>query len=90
MSERDEVLKEDVRKMIKATNQIKHILHLITTLQRLELDNHYKNEIDEQFNFLYSSDYIDKDLYLVSLRFYLLCKHDYYVYHVTNIKITNF
>ena len=79
MTGRAEVLKEEVRKMLKAANQIKNILDLIITLQRLGLDNHYENEINELLSFVYNSDYDDKDLYLVSLRFYLLRKHGYYV-----------
>jgi beta-farnesene synthase len=80
MTERAEVLKEEVRKMLKTPSQIKNILDLIITLQRLGLDSHYENEINELLSFVYyNSDYDDKDLYLVSLRFYLLRKHGYYV-----------
>jgi len=80
MTERAEVLKEEVRKMLKTPSQIKNILDLIITLQRLGLDSHYENEINELLSFVYyNSDYDDNDLYLVSLRFYLLRKHGYYV-----------
>lgn len=65
--------------MLKAANQVKCILDLIITLERLGLDNHYEDEISELLSFVHSSDYDDKDLYLVSLRFYLLRKHGYYV-----------
>ena len=37
----------------------------------------YENEIDEQLLFVYDSEYDDKDLNLVSLRFYLLRKNGY-------------
>ena len=77
MTERAEVLKEEVRKMVKAANEIPSILELIITLQRLGLDNYYENEIDEQLLFVYDSEYDDKDLNLVSLRFYLLRKNGY-------------
>ena len=48
MTERAEVLKEEVRKMVMAANEIPSILELIITLQRLGLDNYYDNEIDEE------------------------------------------
>jgi len=79
MADRAEVLKEEVRKIVKSAKEIQNILDLILTLQRLGLDNHYENEIDELFSFVHDSDYDDKDLNLVSLRFYLLRKHGYYV-----------
>ncbi|AQK41285.1 terpene synthase10 [Zea mays] len=81
MTERAELLKEEVRKTLKAAaNQITNALDLIITLQRLGLDHHYENEISELLRFVYSSsDYDDKDLYVVSLRFYLLRKHGHCV-----------
>jgi beta-farnesene synthase len=79
MADRAEVLKEEVRKIVKSAKEIQNILDLILTLQRLGLDNHYENEIDELFSFVHDSDYDDKDLNLVSLRFYLLRKHGYNV-----------
>ncbi|TVU42977.1 hypothetical protein EJB05_09404, partial [Eragrostis curvula] len=77
MEERVEVLKEQVRKKLEGTKEIPKILDLIITLQRLGLDTHYENEIEELLNFVYCSDYDDKDLLLVSLRFYLLRKNGY-------------
>ncbi|KAL6840794.1 hypothetical protein ACP4OV_029320 [Aristida adscensionis] len=77
MTERVEVLKEQVRKMLNGTNEIPKILDLIKTLQCLGLDCHYENEINERLNFVYSSDYDNKDLNLVCLRFYLLRKNGY-------------
>ncbi|RLN05636.1 beta-sesquiphellandrene synthase-like [Panicum miliaceum] len=77
MTERAEVLKEEVRKMVKGAKEIPDILDLIITLQRLGLDHYYENEIDEQLLFVYDSDYDDRDLNLVSLRFYLLRKNGY-------------
>lgn len=81
MTQRAELLKEEVRKTLKAAaNQITNALDLIITLQRLGLDHHYENEISELLRFVYtSSDYDDKDLYVVSLRFYLLRKHGHCV-----------
>jgi hypothetical protein len=67
MTERTQVLKEEVRKMLKAANQVKCILDLIITLERLGLDNHYdEDEISELLSFVHRSDYDDKDLYLES------------------------
>ncbi|KAJ1267460.1 hypothetical protein BS78_07G057800 [Paspalum vaginatum] len=77
MEERAGVLKEEVRELVKAANEIPTILELVMTLQRLGLDNHYESEIDEKLSFVYNSDYDDKDLNLVSLRFYLLRKNGY-------------
>ncbi|KAF8747268.1 hypothetical protein HU200_013258 [Digitaria exilis] len=77
MTERAEILKKEVRKMLKGANKIPDILDIIITLQRLGLDYHYENEIDEKLSFVYHSKYDDKDLYLVSLRFYLLRKNGY-------------
>lgn len=71
------MLKEQVRKMLKGANEVPKILDLVITLQRLGLDSHYENEMDELLNFVYNSDYDDKDLNLVSLRFYLLRKNGY-------------
>ncbi|TVU42963.1 hypothetical protein EJB05_09390, partial [Eragrostis curvula] len=79
MAERADVLKEQVRNMLKGANEIPKLLDLIITLQRLGLDTHYENEIDERLMFVYCSEYDDKDLNLVSLRFYLLRKNGYNV-----------
>lgn len=77
MKGRAEVLREEVRNMMKCRNEIPKILDLIITLQRLGLDMYYENEISELLHFVYNSDYNDKDLNLVSLRFYLLRKNGY-------------
>ena len=77
MKERAGQLKEEVREIIKGTNELPKILDLIVTLQRLGLDNHYEIEIDEHLCSVYNSSYDVKDLNLVSLRFYLLRKHGY-------------
>ena len=77
MKERAGQLKEEVREIIKGTNELPKILDLIVTLQRLGLDNHYEVEIDEHLRIVYNSSYDVKDLNLVSLRFYLLRKNGY-------------
>ncbi|CAO2205889.1 unnamed protein product [Urochloa humidicola] len=50
MTEKAEVLKEEVRKMLMGAKEIPDILDLVITLQRLGLDNYYENEIDEQLS----------------------------------------
>ncbi|OEL15075.1 Sesquithujene synthase A [Dichanthelium oligosanthes] len=77
MKERAEVLREDVRKLVKGSTELPETLNLIITLQRLGVDYYYEDEIDKLLHDVYNSDYNDKDLNLVSLRFYLLRKNNY-------------
>jgi hypothetical protein len=81
MKERAEVLREDVRKILMGPCELPETLGLILTLQRLALDYYYEKEIDKLLHCIYNddddSDYDDKDLNLVSLRFYLLRKNGY-------------
>ncbi|CAM0881155.1 unnamed protein product [Alopecurus aequalis] len=72
-----EVSREEVRKIVKSTNELPKILDLVITLQRLGLDIYYETEINELLHFVYNSDYNGEDLHLVSLRFYLLRKNGY-------------
>ena len=73
--------KEEVRQIILetvASSNLVRKLELVDTLQRIGVDYHYKEEIDD----LLRSVYDDKDggsdnLYITSLRFYLLRKHGY-------------
>jgi len=83
MKERAKSKKEQVRQIILetvATSNLVQKMELVDTLQRIGLDYHYKKEIDD----LFCSVYDDKDggsdnLYMTSLRFYLLRKHGYRV-----------
>ena len=50
MKERAGQLKEEVREIIKGTNELPKILDLIVTLQRLGLDNHYEIDTTENSN----------------------------------------
>ncbi|KAL5221173.1 hypothetical protein ABZP36_025886 [Zizania latifolia] len=77
MKERAEVLKEEVRKMIKVSNEVSKILDLVITLQRLGLDSYYETEIDELLHTVYNTDYNAKDLNQASLRFFLLRQNGY-------------
>jgi hypothetical protein len=81
MKERAGVLKEKVREIVKSPKELPATLNLIITLQRLGLDNHYESEIDELLRGVHNSGdcYDEKDLNLVSLRFYLLRKNGYKV-----------
>lgn len=77
MKEKADVLREEVRNTVKDSSEVPKILYLIVTLQRLGLDYHYVNEINELLQLVYNSDYDENDLNLVSLRFYLLRKNGY-------------
>lgn len=77
MKGRAEVLREEVRTLLKGLKEVQKILDITMAIQRLGLDMYYVNEINELLHFVYSSDYNDKDLNLVSLRFYLLRKNGY-------------
>ncbi|XP_044954970.1 zingiberene synthase-like [Hordeum vulgare subsp. vulgare] len=77
MEEKAEVLKEEVRKIVKNTHELSKLLDLIMTLQRLGLDIYYENDINELLHSVYKSDYNEEDLHLVSLRFYLLRTNGY-------------
>ena len=58
-------------------------LELVDTLQRIGVDYHYRKEIDELLRDVHldaqHEEGCDDDLYVVSLRFYLLRKHGYNV-----------
>nr|UIB01640.1 (E) - beta-farnesene synthase [Cymbopogon martinii] len=81
MKERAQSKEEEVRQIIletAASSNLVRKLELVDTLQRIGVDYHYKKEIDD----LLCSVYDDKDggsdnLYITSLRFYLLRKHGY-------------
>ncbi|KAG2577607.1 hypothetical protein PVAP13_6NG192300 [Panicum virgatum] len=77
MKERAVVLREDVRKIVNGSTDLRETMDLIITLQRLGLDYYYENEIDKLLQDIHNLDYNDKDLNLVSLRFYLLRKNNY-------------
>uniref|UniRef100_A0A0D3GWQ5 Terpene synthase N-terminal domain-containing protein n=1 Tax=Oryza barthii TaxID=65489 RepID=A0A0D3GWQ5_9ORYZ len=77
MKERVQVVKEEVRKVVKGSSEVPEILDLVIKLQRLGLDSYYETEINDLLCIVYNTDYNDKDLHLVSLRFYLLRKNGY-------------
>ncbi|CAL4997512.1 unnamed protein product [Urochloa decumbens] len=84
MKEKAAAKKEEVRRIVQdaaASADLALKLGLVDVLQRLGVDYHFHEEIDE----LLRSVYHDKDggsddgLYVTSLRFYLLRKHGYAV-----------
>ncbi|GJN39710.1 hypothetical protein PR202_gb28845 [Eleusine coracana subsp. coracana] len=84
MRERARAVQEEVRKTIleaTASSDLIRKLELVDTLQRIGVDYHYKEEIHELLHGVYddSDDGGYDDLYLTSLRFYLLRKHGYTV-----------
>ncbi|RCV29877.1 hypothetical protein SETIT_6G048500v2 [Setaria italica] len=79
MRERAGVLREEVRKIIKGSNDLPELLDLIITLQRLSLDYNYEDEINEILHVVYNSNHSDGDLNIVSRRFYLLRRSGYNV-----------
>ena len=78
MRERTGVLREEVRKMIKSSDDVPEIVDLIITLQRLNLDYHYEDDINDKLLVVYNSNYDGGNLDLVSRRFYLLRKCGYH------------
>ncbi|GJN39574.1 hypothetical protein PR202_gb28699 [Eleusine coracana subsp. coracana] len=83
------VLKEEVMKIIKSSNDLPEIVDLIITLERLSLDYHYEDEIKELLHVIYSSKYDSNNLNEVSSRFYLLRKSGYNVPSDVLLKFKN-
>jgi len=87
MKERARSKQEEVRQIlldtIAASSELVHKLELVDTLQRIGVDYHFRKEIDELLRDIHGSQHEegghDDELYLVSLRFYLLRKHGYNV-----------
>ena len=86
MKERARV-REEVRQIVRETfassSDMALKLELVDTLQRIGVDYHFRKEIDELLRDIHGSQREegghDDELYLVSLRFYLLRKHGYNV-----------
>ena len=87
MKERARVREEEVRQIVRETfassSDMALKLELVDTLQRIGVDYHFRKEIDELLRDIHGSQREegghDDELYLVSLRFYLLRKHGYNV-----------
>ncbi|TVU47051.1 hypothetical protein EJB05_06629, partial [Eragrostis curvula] len=81
-----EIKKEEVRKIILhagASSDLAIKLELVDTLQRIGVAYHYMNEIDELLSDVHDDARHEEagchELYITSLRFYLLRKHGYNV-----------
>ncbi|RLM62196.1 (E)-beta-farnesene synthase-like [Panicum miliaceum] len=83
MKERAHIKEEEVRRIILetvASSSLAQKLELVDTLQRIGVDYHYKKEIGDLLCSVYNDeDGGSDDLYITSLRFYLLRKHGYTV-----------
>ncbi|PAN10360.1 hypothetical protein PAHAL_2G089500 [Panicum hallii] len=86
MKERARSKQEEVRQILldtAASSELVLKLKLVDTLQRIGVDYHYKKEIDELLRDVHGAQHeeagFDDELYVVSLRFYLLRKHGYNV-----------
>ncbi|KAG2632750.1 hypothetical protein PVAP13_2NG123021 [Panicum virgatum] len=88
MKERARIKQEDVRQILldtTASSELVRKLELVNTLQRIGVDYHYRKEIDELLRDVVQGPQHeegcddDDELYVVSLRFYLLRKHGYNV-----------
>ncbi|KAG2641129.1 hypothetical protein PVAP13_2KG162616 [Panicum virgatum] len=82
MKESARIKQEEVRQIILETTASCELvlkLELVDTLQRIGVNYHYRKEIDELLRDIHGSKHeeegCDDELYLVSLRFYLLRKH---------------
>ncbi|CAN6374638.1 unnamed protein product [Urochloa humidicola] len=83
MEEKARAMKESVRLIlveVGASVELQRKLDFVDQLERLGVGYHYKKEIDELLCAVYhDKDGGSSDLYVTSLRFYLLRKHGYAV-----------
>ncbi|CAO2176077.1 unnamed protein product [Urochloa humidicola] len=83
MKEKARAKKDEVRRILQdaASKDLALKLDLVDVLQRLGVDYHFYEEIDELLHSVYydDKDGCSDDLYVTSLRFYLLRKHGYAV-----------
>lgn len=83
MKERAHIKEEEARRIILeivASSNLTQKLELVDTLQRIGVGYHYKEEIDDLLSSIYNDkDGGSNDLYITTLRFYLLRKHGYAV-----------
>ncbi|XP_064941435.1 (S)-beta-bisabolene synthase-like [Musa acuminata AAA Group] len=79
MRERDEELREEVRRMFQDNYDVTQTMHLIDTIQLLGLDYHFEEELTEALKRVYDADSANDGLYEVSLRFRLLREKGYSV-----------
>jgi hypothetical protein len=80
MRERAGHLKEEVRQMFEAGGKAADTLTLVDTLERLGVDNHFRQEIDMALARVHSDEQLDGgNSHIVSLGFRLLRQHGLWV-----------
>jgi len=80
MVRRREELKREMKVMLKDDNDLLKTLSLIDNLQRLGLDYHFEEEIDDTLRRIQNDvDEDTDDIHVVALRFRLLRQQGYYV-----------
>ncbi|CAL4994533.1 unnamed protein product [Urochloa decumbens] len=83
MKEKAQAMEDEVRRIVldaAASGDLARKLDLVDVLQRIGVDHNYKKEIDELLRAVYDDEHGGAhDLYITSLRFYLLRKHGYNV-----------
>jgi len=76
MKKKAQIKKEEVRQIILetlASSNLVEKMELVDTLQRIGVDYHYKKEINDLLCYVYNDkDGGSSNLYITSLRFYLL------------------
>lgn len=91
MKETARIKQEEVRQIIlaiSASSKLALKLELVDTLQRIGVDYHYRKEIDKLLRDIYDTQHEEdcNELYVASLRFYLLRKHGYMVSSGKSVK----
>ena len=86
MRERADELKGKMRQMFGAdrATSVAGMVILVDQLERLGLDNHFREEIKEALSRIHSDEELDdagmsSNLHVVALRFCLLRQHDFWV-----------
>jgi len=84
MRERAHQLKGEVRRRMfdaggEATRSVADMVTLVDTLQRLGIDNHFRQEVDAALKRINSCESLDDGLQIVALRFRLLRQHGVWV-----------
>ncbi|XP_062106180.1 probable terpene synthase 9 [Humulus lupulus] len=78
-SERLEELKQLTRSSLRARKVSCTLLKLIDSIQRLGVEYHFENEIEEAVSLIYADDDQTSNLYITALRFRLLRQHGLFV-----------
>jgi len=79
MRERAHQLKGEVRRRMFDAGGEADMVTLVDTLQRLGIDNHFRQEVDAALKRINSCERLDDGLQIVALRFRLLRQHGVWV-----------